>query len=94
MFRHDVANWTEMWIIIPYSAFGPPLEGTTSIRRPYSFQFHGIEMLREYGFEIEWKTIGVSAGVQVGKVVEASFLKAKIKHHCCLQMATASYHSL
>ena len=62
-----------MWIIIPYSAYGPLLEGTASVRRPYSFRFQGIDMLREYGLEIEWKTVGVSVEVQVGKVVDASF---------------------
>ena len=72
MFGHEVAHWTEMWIIIPYSAYGPSLEGATSIRRSYSSRFQNVEMLREYGFEIEWKTVGYSGTVQVSKVVDVS----------------------
>ena len=68
MFGDDLANWTEMWITIPYSVSGPPLEGISHVRHRFEFHLQGMDIVRDDGLEIEWKTI---QGNRVGREKEA-----------------------
>ena len=69
----SLANWAEMWIVIPYSVSGPPLEGKSQVRYRFEFQLRGLDMVRDYGLEIEWETI---QGDRMGRGKEAFALAA------------------
>ena len=65
-----------MWIVIPYSVSGPPLEGKSQVRYRFEFQLRGLDMVRDYGLEIEWETIQRDRTDRTSKGKEAFALAA------------------